>query len=285
MTRNHLWTRLGAAILVAAVARPAAAQTIAITGGTVLPGTGPKIERGTVVITNGWITAVGATTAVPGFYAKVIDAAGEVGHRLIHADASAGAGIRGLGGQGEANVSGNVTPLVQSGAGSRPGGHCPAHCPDGRDHHRGHRARGSFVQGQAIGINLAGETAYQMVVLSPAALAINLTEDAKAACARQPGPATIAPSNASFADALDYDARRLVTGAAPCRSHGAACRTDALLPALRGHFRPSSSPPTGGSTSRTRFSLLAQKHKLKLILRGAVEGRSGGRHREGRMCP
>ena len=46
-------------LLSAFVATSAAAQTIAITGGTVFPVSGPKIVGGTVVITNGRITAVG----------------------------------------------------------------------------------------------------------------------------------------------------------------------------------------------------------------------------------
>src|SRR2546425_7215198 len=41
------------------------AQTIALTGGTVYPVSGPKIEHATVVIQNGKITAVGATVTIP----------------------------------------------------------------------------------------------------------------------------------------------------------------------------------------------------------------------------
>ena len=43
------------------LATSAQAQTIAITGGTVYPVSGPKIEKGTVVIRDGTIVAVGAT--------------------------------------------------------------------------------------------------------------------------------------------------------------------------------------------------------------------------------
>ncbi|HEX4560727.1 MAG TPA: hypothetical protein VH113_02750, partial [Gemmatimonadales bacterium] len=42
------------------------AQTIALTGGTVYPVSGPKIEHATVVIQNGRITAVGANVTIPG---------------------------------------------------------------------------------------------------------------------------------------------------------------------------------------------------------------------------
>src|SRR3954469_6389299 len=53
------------------------AQTIAITGGKVYPVSGPVIENGTVVITNGKISAVGANVAVPAG-AQRIDATGKI---------------------------------------------------------------------------------------------------------------------------------------------------------------------------------------------------------------
>jgi len=67
--------RFGVAL--AAVAFPIAmrAQTIAITGGRVFPVSGPPIDNGTVVISNGKITAVGANVAIPAG-AQRIDATG-----------------------------------------------------------------------------------------------------------------------------------------------------------------------------------------------------------------
>lgn len=56
---------------------PAGAQTIAITGGKVYPVSGPPIEGGTVVITNGKITAVGRDVAIPAG-AQRIDATGKI---------------------------------------------------------------------------------------------------------------------------------------------------------------------------------------------------------------
>ena len=54
----------------------AAAQTIAITGGKVFTMTGEPIENGTVVITNGRITAVGANVTIPSD-AQRVDATGK----------------------------------------------------------------------------------------------------------------------------------------------------------------------------------------------------------------
>src|SRR3954462_10433634 len=55
----------------------AKAQTIAITGGKVYPVSGPVIENGTVVITNGKISAVGANVPIPAG-AQRIDATGKI---------------------------------------------------------------------------------------------------------------------------------------------------------------------------------------------------------------
>ena len=53
------------------------AQTIAITGGKVYPVSGPVIENGTVIITNGKISAVGANVPIPAG-AQRIDATGKI---------------------------------------------------------------------------------------------------------------------------------------------------------------------------------------------------------------
>ena len=64
-------------LLSAFIAAPLSAQTVAITNARVHTIAGPVIERGTVVIANGKITAVGANVAVPAG-ARVIDGTGKV---------------------------------------------------------------------------------------------------------------------------------------------------------------------------------------------------------------
>lgn len=77
MTRS-LKTLLLAAAAVAATAGAALAETVAVTNARVLTmGRGGEIARGTVVMTDGKITAVGANVAVPAG-ARVIDAQGKV---------------------------------------------------------------------------------------------------------------------------------------------------------------------------------------------------------------
>ena len=73
---NKALTLVAAAAALALSAGAALAQTIAVTNGRVLTGTG-EIARGTVVIQNGRISAVGADVAVPSG-AQVIDAQGGV---------------------------------------------------------------------------------------------------------------------------------------------------------------------------------------------------------------
>jgi len=60
----------------ALTAVPATAQVLAITGGRVFPVSGPPIDGGTVIVTNGKITAVGANLSIPDG-AQRIDASGK----------------------------------------------------------------------------------------------------------------------------------------------------------------------------------------------------------------
>lgn len=70
------WVPTGCVVALV-VAAAAEAQTIAITGARVHPVSGPMIDRGTVLMRDGIIVAVGADVAIPGD-AQRIDAAGKV---------------------------------------------------------------------------------------------------------------------------------------------------------------------------------------------------------------
>ena len=71
---RHLLAAMCAALVTAAGAN---AQTVAITGGTVYPVSGPAIQNGTVLMKDGKIVAVGADVAVPAG-AQRIDATGKI---------------------------------------------------------------------------------------------------------------------------------------------------------------------------------------------------------------
>jgi imidazolonepropionase-like amidohydrolase len=77
MKSYKLTSRFLLASCFALASLPLAAQTIAITGGKVYPVSGPPIEGGTVIISNGKITAVGANVAIPAG-AQRIDATGKI---------------------------------------------------------------------------------------------------------------------------------------------------------------------------------------------------------------
>ena len=78
MTSYRLITRaVTLATLLSGIATTSPAQTIAITGGKVYPVSGPAIENGTVIITDGKISAVGANVPIPAG-AQRIDATGKI---------------------------------------------------------------------------------------------------------------------------------------------------------------------------------------------------------------
>src|SRR6266705_7141808 len=78
MTSCKLNSRLAVVIALSVVTTlPCASQTIAITGGKVYPVSGPPIENGTVIISNGKITAVGVNVPIPAG-AQRIDAGGKI---------------------------------------------------------------------------------------------------------------------------------------------------------------------------------------------------------------
>jgi imidazolonepropionase-like amidohydrolase len=68
--------RLPLALAALLAAAPLAGQTVAITGGTVYPVTGPKIENGTVLMRDGRIVAVGTNVSIPAG-AERVDATGK----------------------------------------------------------------------------------------------------------------------------------------------------------------------------------------------------------------
>ncbi|HLB54449.1 MAG TPA: hypothetical protein VJK71_05030, partial [Gemmatimonadales bacterium] len=100
----------GTAFVLMALPDQARAQTIAITGGTVYPVSGPKIPNGTVLIRDGRIAAVGANVEIPAGAVRVEASGKWVTPGLIHANAGAGLGVAGLGGFSESRVEGQVNP-------------------------------------------------------------------------------------------------------------------------------------------------------------------------------
>src|SRR5947208_7863377 len=157
------------------------AQTIAITGGTVYPVTGPKIENATVVIRDGRIAAVGANLAIPTGATRIdaagkvvtpglIDGAGQMGLREIGAvDNTNEATLRGDDVAAAFNVLEGVNPASGLISVNRiEGVTTTLAVPLGR-----------LIWGQAALIDLDGATIEAMQVKSPAAMVVDLSEGSK----------------------------------------------------------------------------------------------------------
>ena len=189
------------AIVTAIAAAPLAAQlvsprsvpeTYAITNARIVPVSSPAIEKGTIVIRDGLITAVGATVTAPGD-ARVVDGSGlTVYPGLIDGYTSLGLGdaaAGGRGGRGGAASAGAAAPRATVLSGNPPGLQ-PENTavellradPDG---FAGPQSVGitsaltapstGIYMGQSALINLGGGEAQSLVVRSPVALNIGFT--------------------------------------------------------------------------------------------------------------
>jgi len=205
--RSHL-LRPTAALLALAAAwaglpRPAGAQrpsegvgVYAITGARIVTVSGPTIERGTVVVRDGLIAAVGANVAAPPD-ARVIDGAGlTVYPGIIDASSTLavprptpsptpsgpGGGFQGLFGQSQPSATApnstqppGLQPEILAADVIRPGGSEVEAARTAGITTAQTAPRGNIFLGQSAVINLAGETTQQMIVRSPVALYVGLT--------------------------------------------------------------------------------------------------------------
>lgn len=175
-----------AAALLASV--PAAAQTIAITGGTVYTVSGPAIPNGTVVIRDGRIAAVGAGVAIPAGATR-IDATGKwVTPGLFESSTSLGltevsavsetndfrleqGGEHGDQVAAAFNVSDGINPRSMVIPVTRIAGVTTAVS----------RPSGGLIAGQAIAIDLLGNRVEDMLIASPLAMFASLSESSRTA--------------------------------------------------------------------------------------------------------
>ena len=210
------------------------AQTIAITGGTVYPVSGPKIEHGTVVIRDGKIAAVGADLPVPAG-AEVVDATGRwVTPGLFHAATQLGlTEVGSVGATNEGSMEGAINAAFNVAEGINPevvtipiarleGVTTAVTAPSG-----------GLISGQAVLIDLLGNRIEALIDQSPIGMVINLTESSKSAGGGSRG-GVLLRLRQLFADAQEYDRRKadfqknqMQTLSAP------AAQLEALGPVLR----------------------------------------------------
>ena len=248
------------------------AQTIAITGGTVYPVSGPKIENATVLIRDGRIAAVGAGVAVPAGATRIdasgkwvtpgfIDGAGQMGLREIGAvDNTNESAFRGNDVAASFNVLEGINPASSLIAVNRMEGITTTLAVP----------TGNLIWGQAVLIDLDGATIEAMRVKSPTAMVADLSEGSKAA-----GGGSRAGVAQRLRRVLD-DAREYATRRADYRRaqiqplSASAADLEALQPVLRGEL-PLLVVANRRSDIETALRI-AKEYKLRLILAGVAEG-------------
>ncbi len=248
------------------------AQTIAITGGTVYPVSGPKIEHATVLIRDGRIVAVGANVTVPADATKIdatgkwvtpglIDGAGQMGLTEISAVPGDNEGaLRGSDIAASFNVAEGINPASNLIAITRVEGVTTTLAAPG----------GGWIQGQAVLVDLDGTTIEQMLVKSPVGIVVDMSEGSKDAGGNSRA-GVAGRLRRVFNDALEYSRRKADYSRAQMQQLAApAAELEALLPVLRGQL-PLIVYANRVSDMRTALRI-GREYKLKLIVFGAAEG-------------
>ena len=247
------------------------AQTIAITGGTVYPASGPKLANATVLIRDGRIAAVGTNVSVPSDATRIdatgkwvtpglIDGAGQLG--LVEISAVPGTREAILQGDSIAaafNVTEGINPASTLIPVTRIEGITTALAVPA----------GHLVSGQAVLIDLDGATIEQMLVKSPVGVVADLSESGKdeAGASRAESADRL---RRVFRDALEYERRKADFGRAQMRPLAAsAADLEALLPVVHGR-EPLIAVANRRSDIETALRL-AREFKLKLVLSGGAE--------------
>jgi imidazolonepropionase-like amidohydrolase len=248
------------------------AQTIAITGGTVYPVSGPKLENATVLIRDGRIAAVGTSVTVPSGAIRIdaagkwvtpglIDGAGQMGLREISAVQNTNEqALHGNEVAAAFNVLEGINPASTLIEVNRVEGVTTTLAVP----------NGGLIWGQAALIDLDGATIEAMRVKAPAAMVADLSEGSKDAGGGSRAGAAQRLRRV-FDDALEYSRR----GAAYQRAQNeqlaaSAADLQALLPVLRGQL-PLIVVANRRSDIETALRI-GREYKLKLILAGAAEG-------------
>lgn len=264
---------------------PGPQGTFAIRGGTVVTVSGADIPNGTVVISGGKITAVGANVQVPA-NAQVIDAKGLMVYPgMIETGTSIGLSEIGQGVVATVDISevGSFNPNAQAFYGIDP--------------HSAHigvarvvgittvvsRPTGGILSGQAALMNLAGDTPPKMAVIPKLALVIELPRSgfggrgfARAAALQQGAPADANRVRQAQMDSLrkllhDADAYAKAQDAyakdksLPRPAHDVVL--ESMVPALRGQM-PVILPADRATDIRDAVTFAEEMHLKPIIMGG-----------------
>jgi imidazolonepropionase-like amidohydrolase len=258
-------------LLALVIAAPVRAQTIAITGGTVYPVSGPPIERGTVLMRDGRIVGVGADVAVPAD-AQRVDATGKIvtpgivnaATALTVVDIGAVPATRNVSARGREGIAAAFTvwdglnPVSVLIPPARAAGITSVVIAP----------RGGLISGQAAVLHLVEGSAADMVMRSPVAM-VGQIGSAQQANAQSRGELLLRLREV-LDDARAYSRRKADYERAQTRPF-AASRLDleALGPVLDGRL-PLLLDADRASDIESALKL-ARDYNLKLILTGAAE--------------
>ena len=247
------------------------AQTIAITGGTVFPVSGPKIEHGTVIIRDGRIVQVGAGIAVP-VGAQQIDATGKwVTPGLFHGGTTLGLVEVGSISDPRENVeNGDINAAFNVAEGLNPAATTiPVARMEGVTTAFVAPTDG-LIGGQGVIIGLAGDRIEDLIRVSPAALVMSFGQDGRDAGGGSRS-GELAKIRQLFNDALEYDRRRAEYGRNALRPLAAPpADLDVLVQALQGKLLVVA---LADRKSDIESALrVAREFHLRLVLAGGAEG-------------
>lgn len=258
-------------LLAIVVAAPVGGQTIAITGGRILPVSSAPIERGTVLIRDGRITAVGADVAIPSD-AQRVDATGKIvtpglfnaATQLSVVDIGAVAATRNVSARGRDGIAAAFTvwdglnPASVLLPPARAAGITTVVIAP----------RGGLISGQAAVLHLVEGDAAEMVMRSPVAMVGQIGSPQQMGA--QSRGELMLKLREVLDDARTYSRRKADFERAQTRQF-AASRLDleALLPVLDGRV-PLLLDADRASDIESALKL-ARDYNLKLIISGGAE--------------
>ena len=255
----------------ATVATSADAQTIAIVGGTVYPVSGPKIEKGTVVIRDGKIVAVGANVAVPAGATR-IDATGKwVTPGLFNASTALGLSEGNVpaqsGGYNDARAKGEkgIAASFSAWMGMNPASTFIAQTRrDGVTTAVVWPGSGLLVSGRAGVVDLAGESVAAMTVRGPVAMLAEIGGGSESRAEVQ------GKLRELLADAKSFAARKAAYENGATRAFVASrAELEALQPVMSGKM-PLAIDADRASDIRAAVAL-AQELAIKIVIVGGAE--------------
>jgi imidazolonepropionase-like amidohydrolase len=250
----------------------AVGQTVAITGATIYPVSGPKVERGTIVIRDGRIAAIGASVAVPSGATR-IDATGRwITPGFIQSGTGLGLRLLESGGTNqtrENELAGDATPAFNVAEGIDPASiTIPVARLEGITSTLGVPEAG-LIPGQGVFFDLAGDRIEAMLAKSPAAMVIDVSESGKnAAGGSRAG--IMQRLRQILRDAAEYERRKADYRRAQMQPLSLPeADLQALQPVLRGEL-----PVLAKANRRSDIEnalRLAREFKLRLVIWGGVE--------------